>query len=193
MGSGMILKKIISLPSKVFIKVKNNRFRKKFKYIAKTSGFGKLGYGDGCSINGYKNIRIGENTWFGSESEIIADRCNALIIGNHVQVTSRCRIDCAGNIQIADNVLIAPDVSITDYDGIEHFWEKNKKSDVVIQEGVWLGQRVSVLPGVTIGAHSIVGANSVVMHDIPDFCIAGGVPAEVIKRWNFEKNEWERI
>ena len=65
--------------------------------------------------------------------------------------------------------------------------------NVVIEDGVWLGQRVCVLSGVTIGAHSIIGANSVVTKNIPPYCIAVGAPARVIKCWNFEAAEWERV
>jgi lipopolysaccharide O-acetyltransferase len=58
---------------------------------------------------------------------------------------------------------------------------------------VWLGEHVSVLPGVTIGKGCIIGANSVVAKDIPDYCIAVGCPARVIKRFSFASNRWERI
>lgn len=65
--------------------------------------------------------------------------------------------------------------------------------DVVIGNGCWIGQRCSVLSGVTIGEHSIIGANSVVTKSIPPYSIAVGSPAKIIKIWNFEKFEWEKI
>jgi lipopolysaccharide O-acetyltransferase len=65
--------------------------------------------------------------------------------------------------------------------------------DVIIGEGVWLGQRVCVLPGVTIGAHSIIGAGGIVTRDIPPYSIAVGIPAKVIKIWNFERKCWEAV
>ena len=60
-----------------------------------------------------------------------------------------------------------------------------------IEEGVWLGQRVCVLPGVCIGAHCIIGANSVVTHDIPAYSIAVGAPAKVVKQW--KNNQWKLV
>lgn len=53
---------------------------------------------------------------------------------------------------------------------------------VVIGDDVWLGADVKVLPGVVIGQHVIVAAGAVVNHDLPDNCIAAGVPAKVVKR-----------
>ena len=65
-----------------------------------------------------------------------------------------------------------------------------KKQGVVIGDGVWIGQRSIILSGVTIGEHSIIGANSVVTHDIPAFCIAAGQPAKILKRWDFYNSTW---
>ena len=58
---------------------------------------------------------------------------------------------------------------------------------------MWIGEKVTVLPGITIGEKSIIGANSVVTKDIPPFCIAAGNPASIIKRYDFEKHEWVRV
>lgn len=52
---------------------------------------------------------------------------------------------------------------------------------VVIEDDVWVGARAIILPGVTIGAHSIVGAGSVVTKDVPPWTVVGGNPARIIK------------
>jgi acetyltransferase-like isoleucine patch superfamily enzyme len=62
---------------------------------------------------------------------------------------------------------------------------------VKIGDGSWLGYGTVVLPGVTIGKHVVVGANSVVTHDIPNYSVAVGVPAKVIKR--FVDGQWESV
>lgn len=62
-----------------------------------------------------------------------------------------------------------------------------------IGNGCWLGQNVVVLPGVTIGERSIIGANAVVSNDIPPYSIAVGMPAKVIKRFNLDTNNWEKV
>ena len=56
------------------------------------------------------------------------------------------------------------------------------KGDTVIGNDVWLGQNVTILPGVHIGDGAIIGANSVVAHDIPSYCVAVGNPATVKKK-----------
>jgi acetyltransferase-like isoleucine patch superfamily enzyme len=57
----------------------------------------------------------------------------------------------------------------------------DKVQPVLIREGAWLGQNVVVCPGVTIGKGAVVGANSVVTTSIPDYCVAVGAPAKVIR------------
>ena len=48
------------------------------------------------------------------------------------------------------------------------------------------------MAGVKVGEHCVIGANSVVTKDIPDYCVAVGMPARIIKRYNFKTNTWER-
>ncbi len=64
---------------------------------------------------------------------------------------------------------------------------------ISIGKGCWLGQNVSVLPNVNIGDKCIIATNAVVTSDIPDYSIAAGCPAKVIKRYNFDKHTWERV
>ena len=54
--------------------------------------------------------------------------------------------------------------------------------EIRIKKNAWIGARVSILPGVTIGENAIVGTGSVVTKDVPDNCVAVGVPAKVVKR-----------
>jgi acetyltransferase-like isoleucine patch superfamily enzyme len=64
---------------------------------------------------------------------------------------------------------------------------------VNIGDSAWIGSNVTIVPGVTIGEHAVIGANSVVTKDIPSYCIAAGCPARVIKRYDFEKKEWVKV
>lgn len=63
----------------------------------------------------------------------------------------------------------------------------------VIDNGAWLGANSSNLPGVTIGRKAIVGAGSVVVRDIPSYCIAVGNPCRPIKQWNQKQGVFERV
>ena len=65
---------------------------------------------------------------------------------------------------------------------IEQGFQKEKP--VVIGDDVWIGVRVTILPGVRIGSHTVIAAGAVVTKDIPDYAIAGGVPAKVLKYRN---------
>ena len=71
--------------------------------------------------------------------------------------------------------------------------QKMLKKTVHINDNVWCGDRVIVLPGVTIGEGTIIGAGSIVTRDIPPYCIAAGNPARVIKKWNKGKTVWETV
>ena len=101
---------------------------------------------------------------------------------------------------IEDDVLIAPDVFITDHnhglnpeavDGYSS--QKLIVRETVIRKGVWIGQKACVLAGVEIGEHSVIGAGSIVTHDIPSFCIAVGNPARVIKQWDSQTKHWKNV
>lgn len=187
-------------------RIRKYHYIRNFQICDISSGFGKDGAGKNCCVIGKEHIRVGKDSFFGEGCELIAmdthfsqQLDSHLDIGNHVRITARGRITCAGHITIKDDVLMAPDVFITDHNhGMDPTLPGGYSpqpliiKDVVIEEGAWLGQRVCVLPGVTIGAHSIIGANSVVTHDIPPCCIAAGAPARVIKRWNDETKQWIR-
>lgn len=182
--------------------LKRNRLQKDFAELGRTSGFGK-----NCALVGCNHMYIGNECAIGDGSEIICLDSHfgqklsaALKIGNHVRMTARCRITCAGNITIGNDVLMAPEVFITDHNhGMDPTYpggyspQPLNVKDISIGDGAWLGQRVCVLPGVTVGAHSIIGAGSVVTHSVPDYCMAAGNPAKVIKKWNNDRKQWELV
>ena len=197
--------------SRFFNKIRRQRFKKGFASFGKNSGFGFNGYGDSCRIWDKTRISVGENTWFGRDSiiQVIGSYSwqtghqsldSSLVIGDCVNCTDNCHIICAGNMIIEDNVLIAPHVFITDNNhgmnpdtGGGYRCQPLEIKNVVIKHGVWIGYGSYIMPGVTIGAHSIIAAGSVVTHDIPPYSIAGGVPAKVLKRWDEEHRVWVLI
>lgn len=62
---------------------------------------------------------------------------------------------------------------------------------VSIGDETWIGTGVVIAGTVTIGKHCVIGANSVVTKDIPDYCVAAGNPCKIIKRYSFETKQWE--
>lgn len=163
-------------------------------------------------VRNKKYIDFGKNltTGFGCRIETFPSADNSskklLIFGNNVQMNDYVHITAMEKVQIGKNVLLASKIYISDCSHGSYSGDANDTSPlsvpaerplfskpVVIEDNVWLGEFVSVLPGVTIGKGSIIGANSVVSKDIPANVIAVGSPAKPIKQYNFETKIWERI
>ncbi|MBR4325174.1 MAG: acyltransferase [Bacteroidales bacterium] len=156
-----------------------------------------------CSLQGggHKNISIGDYTKIASTSilgcwteyEKQQQFPNASItIGNHCCIGEYNHITACNKITIGDGLLTGRYVIISDnsHGGLSEE-ESNiqpllrtlkSKGEVVIDNNVWLGDKVAVLAGVYIGNNVIVAANAVVTKDLPDDCVAAGVPAKVVKQ-----------
>ena len=126
-----------------------------------------------------------------------------LIIGATVSCSDSVHIAATHRVSIGNDVLIGSRVTITDhnhgvYQGMEQSspeqrpWERVLTSDgvTIVEDNVWLGDGVVVLPGGCVGRGSIVGANSVVLGRIPPYSIAVGSPARVIRTFDFEQQAW---
>jgi acetyltransferase-like isoleucine patch superfamily enzyme len=122
-----------------------------------------------------------------------------IILHDNVSIQQNLHLTCAKKIEIGTNTAIAANVTITDihhsYIDIEIPIEKQDivVSPVIIGEDCKIYNNAVILPGITIGKHVTVAANAVVTKDIPDFCVAGGIPAKIIKKYNFETKQWEKI
>lgn len=119
-----------------------------------------------------------------------------LIIKDRAQIGAFSHITAMKTVTINKNVMIADKVFITDFNHC--FNDINTPirdqgilfiGNVEIGEDSWIGENVSII-GANVGRHCIIGANSVVVKDIPDYSIAVGSPARVIKKYDFDKEEW---
>lgn len=108
-------------------------------------------------------------------------------IGKNVIINSNLLAMARGGITIEDHVMIAANVQLisNNHDPYD-LWTLPCK-EVLVKEYAWIGAGVTVLPGVCIGKHAIVGAGSVVTKDVPDYGVAVGNPARVIKMLDKEK------
>ena len=118
---------------------------------------------------------------------VTMQRSYGIRAGKRLAVNRGTLIDGKGNIQIGDNVLIGPYVVITsaqhsfDRADLPMIMQVETKKEVVIGNDVWIGAHAVILPGVHIGDRVIIGAGSIVSHDIESHSIAAGAPARVIK------------
>jgi acetyltransferase-like isoleucine patch superfamily enzyme len=115
----------------------------------------------------------------------------SIVIGNNCDLGHGAYISAINKIMLKDGVLLGNNVTIVDNSHGNNLSSQmdiapNKralysKGPIIIEENVWLGDKVTILPNVTIGRGSIIGANSIVSKDIPPYSIAVGNPAHVIK------------
>ncbi len=157
-------------------------------------------------ISGAKYMSIGDAVTIRDHArlEVIktsSTRTPSLTIGQGTNIEQNVHIVCGNRIAIGANVSITANCAIVDvthpYDDIEGGKVGSRVLDadsfVEIGDNTMLGIGVVVLPNVRIGKHCVIGANSVVSRDIPDYSIAAGSPAKVIKRYDANTKEWVRV
>lgn len=173
-------------------------------------GYGHIGVGS-CiektlAIRGKKNICIGDNTFIrpGARIECVTEFAGKkyypnLLIGSCVNIEQNIHMTCAESIEICDNVTISSNVLITD---INHSYkiidipplnQELETHKVKIGSYSLIGAGARIMPGVILGKNVIVGANAVVTKNVPDYSVVAGVPAKIIRQYDFEKNEWVSV
>ena len=144
-------------------------------------------------LSGEERVEIGDGVFVAANSWLQAlpdgdNRAAALCIGSGTSIAGACVISAVRSVILEENVLLARNVYISDH--IHRYADKDqpvlsqgvdKVEPVRICRGAWLGQNVVVCPGVTIGRGAVIGANSVVKSDIPDWCVAAGAPARMVQ------------
>ena len=118
-------------------------------------------------------------------------------IGDRVSVTGSLTIGAVNRVEIGDDALLASHIFISDNqhgrsstDLPFKYQQLEKISPVTIGRGCWIGEHVVIMPGVTVGEMSIVGANSVVAESVPPRCIVVGCPARVVRQWDSDAEIW---
>lgn len=149
-------------------------------------------------LKGAKYISIGENCSIGKNVQLTAwDRyqeqnfCPQIVIGNNCYVNDDSHITAINSIRLGNNVLMGKKVLITDnahgasspeiLDMAPNVRPLYCKGPVEIDDNVWIGEKVSIMPGVHIGKGAIIAANAVVTKDVPPYSVAAGVPASIVK------------
>ena len=154
-------------------------------------------------IDGKIGIQISGGTSFQSGlwlySHVTPTSIGKIDIGNNCSFGYNNHITSVFEVKIGNEVLTANNVYISDN---IHGYEDIKipilrqpivfKNSVVIGDGAWIGENVSVI-GARIGRNSVIGANSVVTSDVPDYCVAVGAPAKVIKKYDSLTGLWIKL
>ncbi|WP_390405927.1 acyltransferase [Blautia hominis] len=157
------------------------------KIFCVTAGYGVY-IGKHCSLKGKHHISLGDSVTIRPYAQIWSGG-GAVRIGNGSEIGERCRISIANSLQIGKKVILSPNVYITDCD---HEYRNidvpvidqgivQKGQRVSIGEGSYIGINAVIIGDVKIGKHCVIGANSVVTKNVPDYCVAVGSPARVIK------------
>lgn len=156
--------------------------------------------GKNCSIKGKKNVSLHDGVMVRPNVQIWSGG-GTVEIGSGSEIGERCRISIANQCRIGQKVLLSPNVYITDCDheyrnvdipvieqGVAH-----KDNTVSIDDGSYIGINAVIVGNVHVGKHCVVGANSVLTSDMPDYSVAVGSPAKIIKRYSLELHEWRPI
>ncbi len=127
---------------------------------------------------------VGSNVWI--EPDFRCEFGKNISIGNDVYINFGCVILDCGPVTIGNQVLIGPNVGIYD---ANHALDAQERMDGALIPGkirignrVWIGGGTIILPGVTIGDDTVIGAGSIVTHDIPSGVVAVGNPCRVLRK-----------
>lgn len=194
---------IKEVAKKLYTEIRYSNLRGLF-YHFKFKGSGeRLHIGHKCRIKTPSQIHVGNDVIIDDYAELLVHDDNGnhatLTLGDHVHISKYNCIGCSFRITLEDHVRLAPYVHITDrnhtYEDVNQpIWKQPiKTQEVFIGRESWLGFGVQIMPGVNIGRHCIIAAGSIVTHNIPDYSVAAGSPAKVVKKYNLDKKVWERI
>lgn len=138
-------------------------------------------------IENFGSLHIGGKTLLRSVN-VAVELCTGdgatLRIGRNCSLNYGVSIGATGSITLGDRVRVGPYTMIVDTDFHDPLRRNVRPPPraVVIEDDVWLGAKVSVMPGVRIGRGSIVGTGAVVTRDVPPFTVVGGVPARELRK-----------
>ena len=173
----------------------------------------KLSLHPSAKITGLAHIKFGDNFVAGEHLRLEAvseyygsEYSPEIVIKDNVVLNDFVHIGAVNYVEIGNNVLMASKIYISDHNhgNYNGFFQSsptttpttrplNSNDKVIIGDNVWIGEFVTILPGVTIGEGSIIGSNSVVSKNIPANSIAVGIPAKVVKKYNFELSKLVKV
>jgi len=155
-------------------------------------------------LQGAKSIRVGQDTTILSNSWISAiqryqgiQHSPSVNIGDRVYIGHGVCLSAMREVTIGDDCVLSERIYISDCaHGIDPTagpilkQPLMNKGPVRIGNSTFIGYGAAILPGVILGKHCVVGANSVVTHSFPDYSMVAGSPAKLLKRYSVEEERW---
>jgi len=144
----------------------------------------------------FNQFELGEKSLI-EDFAIINNAVGDVFIGDRTLVGLSSVI--IGPVRLGNDILIAQHVVLS---ALNHNYEdvslpiKDQgvnMQEIVVEDEVWIGANAVVTAGTRIGKHAIVAGGSVVTKDVPPYTIVGGNPARILKRYNFDSKEWEKV
>ncbi len=147
-----------------------------------------------------ESVSIERNCWIQVVNQDGEEQVTKLWIKSHAGIGMGASISAAKQIIIGEHVLLGRNVYISD-----HAHAFNDVNSPIMNQGIdnvqpvsigkrsWLGQNVVILPGGSVGEHCVIGANSVVNRPIPDFSVAVGAPARVVRSYDAQTKQWVSV
>lgn len=157
----------------------------------------------GGNLKRIKKMVVGKNVRFGYGTRIsFYDNSDnpMLCIGDNTYIVNRCSLIVGGKITIGRDVLIGSDVCIVSENhsidptlDIPYMNQKIVLGEIIIGDGVWIGDKALILPNIIVGDKAVVAGGAVVTQSVPPRSIVAGNPAKIIKVFNDENGKWERV
>ncbi|WP_370793821.1 acyltransferase [Bacteroides stercorirosoris] len=143
-----------------------------------------------------KKIIIGKKSVI-EDYTIINNGMGDIFIGDYTHVTSRVKL--VGPVTLGNYVTIGSGAQIT---GLTHNYldvtrpiakQGVTPNRTIVEDDVWIGGNSCINQGITIGTHSIIASGSVVTKNVPPYSVVGGNPARILRKYDFEKQEWTKV
>lgn len=144
----------------------------------------------------YHNFKLGNASMI-EDFSTINNGVGDVLIGNKTIIGIGCTL--IGPVNIGNDVMLAQNIVVS---ALNHAYQdvstppsmqKVICKPIEVSNSVWIGANCVITAGIKIGKHSVIGAGSVVTKDIPDYSVAVGNPARVVKKYNPETELWENI
>lgn len=174
-----------------------------FRTMLRRFRFGEIGtmtyMGPPNSLYGTKQIFLGNKVRIQPGCRLEAHGNGKIVIQDNVSIGQNFHCTAKGELVIGKNTTVSGNAFITDIDheyreiGTHILMQPMLVKKTEIGENCFIGYGAAIQAGTKLGKQCVIGANAVVRGEFPDYCVIVGVPGRVVKKYNPETEEWERV